>query len=323
MYGHQVIVTEMEAWWAEHGGRHDDPAWLAFLDDYFDLLRSKLSEMREEHDNKGRFGMSKAGGCTRAAVLKLQEAEAAPLSGSTRVTFWNGHMVEVLGIATLRAIGLPVSPAGQDGKQWACSIDPMMHSYTDGVIAPDPRLDNTETLLTVKSAGYKMSGYNYQKKEWKYFGFAQFPYDGVKKAVPSYWAQAQAEMRGANRSQSLLLVVAKDLVKKVVENAPVFKEHKSGSFYAELIHADTEWADTRLIPTWQAAWQAHESGLLPHGQVITSSGEYVLINPADPAGNKLRTGTYNVCDYCDLSDACMSAQITSKLAASLNVAEAV
>lgn len=308
------IAAKAEQWWAEHGGTYDSPQWRAFLADFAQLLPAKLNEQEQPHDNKERFGMSKAGGCTRAAVLKLQQAEAVPFSGSTRVTFWHGHMAEVMAIATLRAIGCTVSPTDENGKQFAVSIDPFMYSYTDGKITlPD---DERSMLLSVKSTGYKMSGYDYKKGIWRRFGFTQFPADGVKKTNPGHWAQAQAEMHATGVKHTLFFLVAKDIIKKM-EGDPMMQRNGSMSFYAEVIEYDEEFCASQLVPTWSEAWGYAEIGAVPQGYVLNSSGKYVELNPADSKGNKERTGTFSHCDYCDLAASCAAMTMTAQLADSL------
>ena len=85
------IARACEQWWQEHGGRHDDPAWLSFLANIGTLTTRKIVEHSTAHSNEGRFGMSKAGGCTRYSALKYLGATEV-ITGSTRFTFQLGHM---------------------------------------------------------------------------------------------------------------------------------------------------------------------------------------------------------------------------------------
>lgn len=319
LHGHP-LARDLESWWLTHGGQSEDPAWEAFLNDYADLLTSKIAEQKLAHDNKGRFGMSKAGGCTRAAVLKLMGADSAPLSGSTRVTFWLGHAVEILGLASLRALGVPVAPLGVDGKQWETRIDPYMLSATDGLVAPHEGLSDEPMTLTVKSGGYK--GSSYTKGGWKRFGFAQYPFDGVRGTNPGYWAQAQAEMYGTGRKKALFLLVAKDIIKKM-EDDPYLgpKGNGSLSFYCEVIERDDAWIEEWLLPVWASAWVSYQQGEIPTGYVLGKSGKWVHVTPSDPDGNKKRTELYNVCDYCDFRSACESVTVSQALEASIKEKE--
>lgn len=305
MHSHP-IVKEMEAFWQEHAGRHDDPLWLAYLSAYNDLLRAKMVEMGEAHSNEGRFGMSKAGGCTRAASLKFLGHESQ-LTGSTRATFAIGHQVEVMALATLKALGYPLN-----NVQRRVTIDPMMSSSLDA----ETVLDDVETIVSVKSAGYKMSGQ--RKGTWTRYGFAQYPLDGVKKTSPGYWVQAQAEMHGARVSQSLLIVVAKDMIKKF-EDDPLMQENGSLTFYAELIPYDGPFCSEQLAAIWGATWGDVLDGNA--GDAFYFSGKenrFVLLDPHDGIANKAMTGTYSPCDYCDLRDACtLAAPLEASTAASL------
>lgn len=301
MTGHP-IAKEMEAFWREHAGKHDDPQWLAYLSAYDVLLRAKMAEMGEEHSNDGRFGMSKAGGCTRAASLKVLGYESE-LSGSTRATFAIGHQVEVMALATMVAIGYKV-----ENVQGRVCIEPTMTSAIDG----ETVLDGVRTLLSVKSAGYKMSGFNFRAKTWTRYGFAQFPLDGVRGTNIGYWAQAQAEQHAADAPQTLLIVVAKDMIKKM-EGDPILQENGSLTFYAELITHDEDFCvDMRGV--WERQWESVADGFAGPSLYLAKSGEYITLRPGDDKGNEERTGTYSPCNYCDLSDACT---VTHPLEASL------
>ena len=311
------LAKEMTEWWQTHAGRHADPKWLAYLEDFNYLLAHKLDEQAAEHDNHGRFGMSKAGGCTRAAALKLMRAEAQELSGSSRVTFWYGHMAEVMAIATLRAIGVPVTPSTDDGGQFTCRIDPFMHSTTDGLIAADPRLGNIPTMLSVKSAGYKMSG-RQRGGGFKRYGFAQYPFDGVKVTNPGYWAQAQAEMHSRGHQQHLFVLVAKDIIKAMEEDDYLGpKGNGSLVFYTEIIPYDSQFISDRFIPAWTDAWSDARRGVPGAARYLSKDGTYVALQPGDADGNKKLTGTFDPCSYCDFRDACMGSSLTAQLQASI------
>jgi hypothetical protein len=188
-----------------------------------------------------------------------------------------------------------------------------MHSATDGVIDPDPRFNNIRSALSVKSAGFKMSGKN-RDGSWKRYGFAQYPFDGLKKTNPKYWAQSQAEMFALGLQQSVLLVVAKDII-KAMEGDPYLgpKGNGSLSFYVETTAYDSEWCASQLVPTWSEAWGNQLRGEAGAAKVITASGEYVSLDIAgDTATNKALTGNYNDCDYCDLYAACKQAKSAAK-----------
>lgn len=309
MYGHP-IAKEMEAFWRDHAGRHSDPLWLAYLDAYAELLKLKLTEMGEAHSNGGRFGMSKAGGCTRAASLK-HLGHDSQLTGSTRATFAIGHQVEVMALATLKVIGYPLT-----NVQGRVTIEPMMESAIDA----ETVLNGLPTIVSVKSAGYKMSGYNFKARTWTRYGFAQFPLDGVKQTNPGYWAQAQAEQVGASASQTLLIVVAKDMIKKM-EGDPILQQNGSLTFYAELIPCDPAFSD-ELHTTWLHQWAFVNEGDPGAAMYLNKSGKYVQLSPGDAKRNKQLTGTYDPCSYCDVSDACSGALLQSQLTASIELVRA-
>ncbi len=314
------LAKQAEEWWATHGGRHDSPEWQAYLADFADLSRRKIDEQAAEHDNQGRFGMSKAGGCTRAAALRLLGAPEEPLLGSTRVTFWIGHLLEVVGLATLRAIGVPVSPSTEDGVQWVAKIDPFMLSYSDGIIDYFGKIpvEQPMTVVSVKSAGYKLSG-KLRDGSWKRYGFAQYPMDGVKKTSPGYWAQMQAEMAGTGTRQALLFVVAKDMIKAMEGDPILMGENGSLSFYAEMVDRDDSFIERQLKPVWSKAWSSVQEKDPGAPMYLTAAGEYVCLDAKDRSkdGTNKKLNNWNPCLYCSLADACETHLLTGELKASL------
>jgi len=268
-------------------------------------LRAKHIEQSSEHSNGGRFGMSKAGGCTRAATLKLLGHEAEPVSGSTRVTFEIGHQVEVMALAMLRAMGFTI-PETQE----PVTLDPFMRSASDGLLTDGPDLDIPyPAILSVKSAAYKMSGQ--QKGRWVRRGITELPFDGVRKAQPSWWAQLQAEMHGSGRRYGLLLAVSKDIV-KAFEKDPYMGEGGNGSltFYAELIEYDPLFCETQLLPVWTEAWARVNEGRASAPYYLGPQSTYVRLPVAgDTASgwggpNREATSTFNPCGGCEMSAAC-------------------
>lgn len=303
------IARQCEEWWRDHAGRHYDPAWQSWLADFADLSRRKIDEQSREHDNRGRFGMSKAGGCTRAVALRLLGAPEEELSGSTRFTFWIGHQVEIMALATLKSIGLLVSASTEDGVQWRAAIDPYMLSYSDAVLVRPTQLmgvASADTVVSIKSASFKMSG-KLRDGSWKRYGFAQYPMDGVKATNPNYWAQMQAEMAGTGTERALFVVVAKDMI-KAMEGDPILSgENGSLSFYAEMVERDERFIEGKLKPMWSGRWELAQAGDPGDPYYLAKSGEYVRLDPLDRAKdgpNKKATGSYNPCLYCSLADAC-------------------
>lgn len=311
MYGNG-IARQLEEWHYSHNGQASDPEWRAFLEDFHDGLNVKMKELLEEHDNNGRFGMSKAGGCTRAAGLKLLGHEGEPFSGSTRVTFQLGHICEAFVISSLRACGYDVV-----GAQEPVCIDPFMHSYSDGLI----HLPSGGAVLSVKSAGYKKSGKEKRRQGWTFVrrGFPELPFEGVRRAQPGHWAQMQAEMHGyqlAGRpfTQALYVVMSKDII-KAMEDDPYLGAEGNGSltFYSEAVPYDQRFCEQILVPTWKAQWEAVQAGKAgPARYFAKELNDYVKLSPAvtEWQPNAGLTGTYNPCNYCDLLSECR-AQLAS------------
>lgn len=327
MYGHP-LARDMENWHKTHNGDHESPEWAAFLDDFSSLLAGKSEEMLTEHSNEDRFGMSKAGGCTRQASLKLLDHEREELSGSSLFTFWLGHMCEIAAVATLRQLGYTI-----EGTQVPVRIDPFMHSFSDGLITSGPdykdggipiplgSLDRFPTILSVKSTGYKKSGKERRgnKMTWVRRGFPELPFEGVKKSQASWWAQAQAEMHGSGIKQTILVAVSKDIIKAMEEdiyigeggidpNTGLFVTgNGSLTFYTELIPYDQRFCEKQLIPVWDEQWKLALNGDAGPAKFFNGkTGEYVSLKKADLSWqpNAGATGTFNPCAYCDMLPAC-------------------
>lgn len=244
--------------------------------------------------------MSKAGGCTRQAALKLLGYKPEPFSGSSLFTFALGHHCEVMAIASLEAIGFTI-----DGTQSAVAIDPMMHSYSDGIIT-GRGLDH---ILSVKSTAYKMSGKKNGK--WTRRGFAELVFGGCKENQPGWWAQMQAEMHGSGRKKALLVVVAKDIVKAFEEDEYLGKNgNGSLTFFVEEVDYDETFCRTQLVPAWAQNWNATLRGQAGPAFYLSKSGSYVLLDQANTnhMPNATLTGTFNVCRYCDFINACKEAK---------------
>ena len=297
----------METWWHDHGGGGQDPAWVAYLADYTNLLATKIGELTTEHSNTGadgakRFGMSGAAGCTRKAALKYMGYEGEPFTGSSLATFHIGHLLECMAVATLRACGYAV-----DGTQTPVYIDPFMHSASDAII----ELDGQPTILSVKSAGYKKSGQ--QRGKWVRQGFPAYPFEGVRNVNPSAWCQAQAEMHGSGIERCLLVVVAKDIVKSMEKDPYLMGAEGNGSltFYAEMIEYDPLFVSHELLPIWGQTWDAATDGRAGTPFVYSpKSHSYVkLPAPGDTehgwgGANQAALGTFNYCFSCELAKAC-------------------
>ena len=292
----------MEEWHAKYHGQ-PGPEWETFLQEFSTLWEEKRLELAAEHTNDGRFGMSKAGGCTRASALKLLDYDSKPFSGSTFHTFFIGHLVELEVVATLRAMGYPVN-----GQQEPVRIDPFMHSYSDGIMhgVEDLVFKHTDPfILSVKSTGYKMGGKKGKKFERR--GFAELPFEGVRRAQPGHWAQLQAEMHGSGIHLGLYLVVAKDVI-KAFEDDEYLGDQGNGSlsFYAEVVPYSEGFAVQALLPTWEEQWYAVQDGNPGLARFLSKTQLYADLKIAsqDWMPNADRTESFNPCMYCDMSEVC-------------------
>lgn len=299
MYTHP-LAREMDEWCTSHMGVHDDPQYRDFLKHFADALLIKQAEQQAEHDNGGRFGMSKAGGCTRAPALRLLGYKGEPFPGSTRVTFEIGHHLEVMALSILRAMGKDVS-----GEQEPVTIDPFMLSYSDGILT-NP--DGTRSIISVKSTGYKFSAFRSGK--WIRQGFTSLPFEGIYTAQPGWWAQAQAEMHGSGARTTMFVVIAKDIV-AAFKNDPYMQQSGSLTFYCEEIQYDEVFCEQQLVPVWDRVWEAVQArSPIPAFIYNPKDGNYVsLPKLADGESgwggpNKAVTGTFNPCRGCDMVAAC-------------------
>lgn len=311
MYTHG-LTGQLESWWACHAARHDDPQWLAYCRDYQQFIATKSLELMSEHSNhdedgEKRFGMSKAGGCTRQASLKLLGYEEEPFSGSTYVTFQTGHLLEGYAICTLRQLGYNVGV----GAQERVALDPFFSSASDGVIEDFDGLGRV--VLSVKTAGYKASSYSGEKRKPVRRGFPELPFEGVRKSQPSWYAQLQAEMAGHGVKHGLVVVVAKDTI-KAFEGDPYME---SLAFYAELIERDDAFIEGSLIPTWERQWADAKAGRAGAAMVLRGDTlEYVRLPELASNGsatsiwggpNQAATGTFSPCGACPMKAACKQA----------------
>ena len=293
------LAKELEAYWKTLEDGSDEQQ--GFHEAFNRRLIDKFDEKSKPHSNEGRFGMSKASGCTRAAGLKFLGHKGEDFSGSTKLTFWTGHMIEVMALASLERMGY-ISPA--DESQTVAKIDPFMHSYSDGNIVY-PRGSGYDLVLSVKSIGYKMSGK--RGNNWTRQGFSALPFGGIKKEQKSWYAQSQAEMHGTGKIRTLLIAVAKDTVKKFEEDE-FLGPNGNGSlaFYVEEIPYDQEWCEKYLVPTWQFTWDSVQRGEAGVPFVLNKDTyRYGVLEKASTGpGNRLVSGDYNSCLYCDLVKIC-------------------
>lgn len=242
-----AVTRYLERFAQEHLGDHSSTAYLRYHELFAGHLLTKRAEQSEAHSNNGRMGMSKAGGCLRASAFSWIGAKGDPFSGSTRVTFEVGHLLECMTLALLEASGFELQ-----GTQVVCDLPPAHYSYTDGVLLSGPVALPYPLALSVKTAGMKMSGKN-RDGSFKRYGFCALPLDGVYQGQHDWYVQSQLEMAALGLQHSLVLVVAKDTV-KTMESDPIMQESGSLSFYAEVL---------ARVPDFEKPYQ--ESG----GEVLT------------------------------------------------------
>ena len=309
LYGHP-LSRELEAYTARRNV--DQDVNRAFWSDFYTLLGTKLDEMTSDHVNEGpkgekRFGMSGAGSCTRKATLKYLGYEGEPIDGATRLTWDLGHILEIIGIATLRGAGYAAGTAGQNPVY----IDPFMHSFSDDVLPNLGRHYGKPIIYSSKSISYKMSGQ--QRGKWVRRGFTELPFEGVRAAQPSAWAQAQAEMHASGIEATIIQYTSKDVV-QAFKKDPYVGPEGNGSlvFYTELIEYDPVFCAHELIPVWGQMWDAATDGKAGTAFVYNpTEHRYIrLPKPGDSeAGwggpNQAVTGTFNPCGGpCEVAEAC-------------------
>lgn len=313
MYGYAPVTNKLESWWKKHGGKHDDPQWLNWIDIFDSMLQVKLKEMSEEHTNLNAngdtvFGMAGAAGCTRREGIKALRLKAEEFSGSTNFTFALGHIVEVMALATLEATGHEVS-----SQQETIYINDFASSAPDGVI----NLLNTKTVVSCKTVGYKMSGRTRKKGggwTWRRQGFPELPFEGTYKAHTNHYLQIQAEMLAMGLSQGLMLYVSKDII-KVFENDEYLGEGGNGSltFYTELIPSD-EQLQSMIVDSMEEQWEYVQQGEAGPPRIFTyPTGDYENLHQADfdeqniwGGPNQKITGTFNPCGGCEVREVCLS-----------------
>ena len=308
------LTKDINAWWGAYGSNTSSAEWQLYIKHLSELIGVKCKEISEAHSNDGRFGMSGAGGCTRRAVLKLLGCPEEAPSPDTAVTWHIGHLLESVPIATLRAMGYTV-----EGLQEPVKIDPIMLSYTDGIITTGPRDDIPYPVcLSVKTMGYKMSFFSKDSKKMRRNGFPSMCFEGVRNGQPSWYAQSQMEMLGTGNSHSLVVVIAKDIIQAFKDDEYM----QSLSFYAELIKAD-KGQQGSIKDVWKDAWKyAHtevdekEIESVPALYYTKSRGHVEIPEPGSDggmgknnrfsmwAGPNQEVLPFNVCGSCNFRKLC-------------------
>jgi hypothetical protein len=314
IYTETSVTRYLEKWAADNLGDHQSPAYLKYHEAFSRHLLTKRAEQSEEHSNNGKFGMAKAGGCLRATAFSWAGVPREPLSGSTQVTFEVGHLLECMTLALLEASGFKLQ-----GTQVVCDLPPAHYSYADGVLLSGPVELPYPLVLSVKTSSFKMSGKN-RDGSYKRYGFCSLPLDGVCQGQYEWYVQAQLEMAALNIPNTIVLVVAKDMV-KTMENDPIMQESGSLSFYAEVLDR---------VPGFEVPYQEMggetlqvlrdilaEAGpgeaeraaaaVLP---IVSRPGRFVrLPSPGDVASgwggeNQKACGDFNRCNGCSYAERC-------------------
>lgn len=304
-WGHEGVITHLESWCQANLGRHDSPGFHTYHEHFRSLINAKILERQEEHHNEGAYGMSKAGGCVRAACLARAGAPRKPISGSDAVTFELGHIVEVMALAVLQASGFTVT-----GLQDRVRLAGLFSSATDGVLTAGP-VDLPYPLpVSIKSTGYKMG------KPGQRRGFAALPAAGVRAEQPGWWVQSQLEMAALSSSHSLVLVVARDVIKAYEGD----RFMPSLAWYAELLRSEAS-LQRRVIAMYDDAANFRDPQDSPPAYFI-GNGWANLPAPGDNASgwggpNQKATGKFNPCNGCDFAELCAEAELSRQLSASL------
>jgi hypothetical protein len=300
----------MEKWWKNHADKSGDPEWHQWVDRFGELMHIKMLEWKDEHtnqvDGKRVFGLSKAGGCTRDIALGLLGFKGEDVSGSSRFTFWLGHAVEIAALATLEAAGYPLIETQQECILLDKSGRPIAQSKSDGVV----KILGIPTIVSVKSAAYKMSGQ--QKGKWIRRGFAEYPFVGFRMANPSGYVQLQCELAASGFKQGLALVAAKDIV-KVFEKDEYLGEKGNGSltFYAEIIKPEIETSELATDILSEQMNYVDKGSAGPAMYFAKNTSQYVELEkakviPSNVWGgkNKELTGSFNPCGGCAKVEVC-------------------
>jgi len=300
----------MEKWWKQHADKADDPEWHKWIDKFTELLMLKHDEWKADHvnevDGKRVFGMSKSAGCSRDAGLNLLGFKGESFSGSDYFTFWLGHAVEIAALATLDLVGYPLMDTQASCVIYDSKGRPLMQSKSDGVI----KILGVPTIVSIKSAGYKMSGQ--RKGKWLRRGFAEYPFIGFRAANASGYIQLQNELVASGFKQGLAVVAAKDIVKAFAKDE-FLGEKGNGSltFYTEIIKPEIEIAE-RSAEIFSRQLDYVERGVAgPAMYIHKESMSYIELLRADVQAsnvwggkNQELTGTFNPCGGCQRVKVC-------------------
>jgi hypothetical protein len=192
------------------------------------------------------------------------------------------------------------------GWRYIKSVEPVASVPTKciRVASPDGLFLATRDYVVTHNSGKRGSTFTRR-------GFTELPFEGVRKAQPTWWAQAQAEMEASGAREVIVVAVAKDVV-RAFKDDQYMQESGSLVFYTEAIEHDEHFCQTELRPTWGSVWDAVTGGhASPAWYLRGDTSRYVrLPKPADTGAgwggvNQQAVGTFNPCGApCELADAC-------------------
>lgn len=329
LYTHKPLTHFLESWTAEHFGRHDDPAWLRYLEARQKYHALKTEEQAREHDNQGLLGMASAGSCLRYLAAKRAKLATPAFSGAEHCTFEIGHLCEVVILATLEAAGFEM-----DTTQTEARLGDTHRSAVDSILRSGPVDLPYPCILSAKTSSWKNASYDRSRKAQSRRGFAALPVGGIFKEKFDWFAQFQVEAAALGIEHGVVVVLVKDRIASW-DGDPIFKESGSTAWYSQILTFDRPFA-TEL-------WKAHRSLVRDFGDMplqaparVPIPGEHEgdlrwadLPLPGDDRSwrgpNAEAAGdTWNRCFQCPFNSLCREPELSleDQLRASLEALEA-
>lgn len=325
---HRPVTRALEAFAREHLGNHESPLFRKQQEIFLARLQEKQAEWLAPHDNEGAYGMSGAGSCLLKQDLHRDGVKGTPVPGWTKTTWHFGHLIEVITVSILEALGCVIEGTQAPVRTYRTDGSLLHSSKVDGIIvsAPAELQIPTPIILSVKSTAYKMAAFvkgGNQKRK----GFAALPF-GIKGEEPSWYMQAQLELHSTQQlvkhkdglmgfpgnkdpiCQVLLVAVAKDVVAAYSQDE-ILQDAGSMAFHAEILKYEPAIAE-RLVAAREAF--DHVAAVpIPDGVGV---GFVRLPEPGSPGGrntkgfsiwggpNQGATGTFNPCGMCEFAKHC-------------------
>jgi hypothetical protein len=179
---------------------------MALLPDIDKLTTPKLIfaayEKNAEEPHRMHLGASLIGReCRRALWYTFRWAHHKNHTGQLLRLFGSGHLQEARVIADLRAAGVELTDQDAGGKQWRIGSFTEMHGghfdgSMDAVGLGFPEAPKTWHVVDVKGMNEK--------------NFAKIVKDGLEKAKPEYFGQAQVYMRATKLERAIYIIVNKN-----------------------------------------------------------------------------------------------------------------